>query len=73
MFPTDDDPTSRSTMTPMVGVGFLLSADSGDVLPSASDDELVEHLEDDNRITGGIHYSVPFILFLSCDSGHLIL
>ena len=60
-------------MIPMVGIGFLPSADSGDVLPSAFDEELIENLEDDDQVTGEIHYSAPFILFLSRDSGYLIL
>ncbi|CAN0355754.1 unnamed protein product [Ascophyllum nodosum] len=46
-----DDPTSSSAMASLVGVGFLPSADSGDVLQSIPDEDLVEKLEEDDRVS----------------------
>ena len=61
---TGDDPTSSSAMASLVGVGFLPSADSGDVLQSIPDEDLVEKLEEDDRVSGEMHDSAPFPLFL---------
>ena len=68
MFPTDDDTTSTSTITPIVGIGFFPPADSGDVTASASD-ELIENLEDDDRVTGemdefAVTHASPYITAL---------
>ena len=58
MFSADDDSISTSTMTSMVGIGFNASSSVGfsDTLPSVDpDDEIVENLEDDERVTGEMH------------------
>ena len=69
MFLTDDDTTSTSTITPIVGIGFFPPADSGDVTASASDEELIENLEDDDRVTGemdefAVTHASPYITAL---------
>lgn len=39
-------------MIPMVGIGFFPPNDAADVLPPANNSELIEELEDDERVTG---------------------
>ena len=53
-----DDSTLNSTTNSTVGVGFLPSSSVGSssTLPSVDpDDEVIENLEDDERVTGEVH------------------
>lgn len=49
---TDNGNTTDSDIPPTVGIGFVQPSDAGDVLPIATDSELVEELEEDERVTG---------------------
>ena len=53
-----DDSSTSSTVNSTVGIGFLPSSSvsSSSTLSSVDpDDEVVENLEDDERVTGEIH------------------
>jgi len=49
---TDNGNATDSDIPPTVGIGFVQPSDAADVVPIATDSELIDELEEDDRVTG---------------------